>query len=92
MGRRSRRRGRRIFKKLLAAQKSKDYDAFVADGTSELKAALTITQFNASSDILNARFKGGYESALPTNSTSAASRFTYTDSASRMVETTFSAR
>ena len=53
-----------IFKKLLAAQTSKDYDAFVADGTEQLRAALTKTQFEASSNILNARFKGGYDSTF----------------------------
>ena len=50
-----------IFKKLLAAQTAKDYDAFVADGTDPLKAALGKTQFEASSNLLNARFKGGYD-------------------------------
>lgn len=53
-----------IFKKLLAAEAGKDYDAFVADGTTLLKAALSKTQFEASSDILNARFKSGYETVF----------------------------
>ena len=53
-----------IFKKLLAAQATKDYDAFVVDGTDQLKAALTKTQFDASSNIMNARFKGGYDSTF----------------------------
>jgi hypothetical protein len=53
-----------IFKKLLAAQAGKDYNAFVAVGTTQLKAALSKTQFEASSDVLNARFTGGYESTL----------------------------
>jgi len=52
----------RIFKNLLAAEASRDYDAFVSDGTTLLKAALSKTQFEASCDILNSRFKGGYES------------------------------
>ena len=50
-----------VFKKLLAAQAAKDYDAFIADGTDQLKAALSKTQFEASSNIMNARFKGGYD-------------------------------
>ncbi len=54
----------KIFKKLLTAQAAKDYDGFVADGTNLLKAALTKTQFEASSEIMNARFKGGYESTF----------------------------
>ncbi len=53
-----------IFKRLLAAQTSKDYDNFVAECSDQLKAALTKTQFEASSNILNARFKGGYDSAF----------------------------
>ena len=53
-----------MFKKLLTAQQSKNYDAFVADGTDQLKAALSKTQFEASSNILNARFKGGYDSSF----------------------------
>ena len=32
-----------FFKRLVAAQTTKDYDAFVADGTDQLKAALTKT-------------------------------------------------
>lgn len=52
-----------LFKTLLAAQAAKDYDAFVADGTDQLKAALTKTQFDASSNLMNARFKGGYDSS-----------------------------
>ena len=50
-----------VFKKLLASQAAKDYDAFIADGTDMLKAALSKTQFEASSNIMNARFKGGYD-------------------------------
>ncbi len=50
-----------IFQKLLDAQASKNYDAFVADGTDALKAALTKTQFEAASDFLSKRFKDGYE-------------------------------
>jgi hypothetical protein len=47
------------FHKLLDAQEHKDYDAFVANGTLQLKAALTKTQFDASSDLMIARLKGG---------------------------------
>ena len=50
-----------IFKKLIAAQLAKDYDAFVADGTDELKAALSKTQFEASSNIMTAKLSGGYD-------------------------------
>ena len=38
---------------------AKNYEAFVAHGTTELKAALTKTQFDASSDLMIARAKGG---------------------------------
>ena len=51
----------KIFKNLLAAQKAKDYDAFLADADDNLKAALTKTQFDASSNLLNKRTSGGYE-------------------------------
>jgi len=47
------------FNKLLDAQEHKDYDAFVANGTLQLKAALTKTQFDASSDLMIARMKDG---------------------------------
>ncbi len=50
-----------LFKKLLAAQVAKDYDAFVADGTTTLKAALSKTQFEASSDLMIPKLAAGYE-------------------------------
>jgi len=50
-----------IFKKLLAAQVAKDYEAFVADGTTNLKAALTKTQFMAASDLMVPRLAAGYD-------------------------------
>src|SRR5260370_17953929 len=50
-----------LFKKLLAAQVAKDYDAFVADGTTQLKAALSKTQFAASSDLLAPKLVAGYD-------------------------------
>jgi hypothetical protein len=54
----------KIFKSLLAAQTAKDYNAFVADATDNLKAALTKTQFDASSNILNQRTSGGYDTTF----------------------------
>ncbi len=53
-----------LFQSLLAAQTAKNYDAFVANASDPLKAALTKTQFEASSNILNKRFAGGYEVAF----------------------------
>lgn len=50
-----------LFQSLLAAQTDRNYDAFIANATDPLKAALTRTQFEASSDVLNKRFAGGYE-------------------------------
>jgi hypothetical protein len=54
----------KIFKSLLAAQTAKNYDAFVANANDNLKAALTKTQFEASSDLLNNRMSGGYETTF----------------------------
>ena len=50
-----------MIKKLLKAQTAKNYGDFVADGTDQLKAALTKTQFEASSDLMLARTKDGYD-------------------------------
>ena len=50
-----------LFQKLLAAQIAKNYDAFVADASTGLKAALTKTQFEASSDLMTPKLTGGYE-------------------------------
>jgi len=50
-----------IFQKLLQAQKERDYAAFIADADDQVKAALSQTQFEASSNILNKRFAGGYD-------------------------------
>ena len=50
-----------MFQQLLDAQPAKNYDAFVANGTLELKAALTKTQFEAAADLLNKRLAGGYD-------------------------------
>jgi len=52
-----------LFQKLLAAQVAKDYDAFVADASLGLKAALSKTQFEASSDIMTPKLTAGYEIA-----------------------------
>jgi hypothetical protein len=54
----------KIFKSLLAAQTAKDYNAFVADATDNLKAALTKTQFDASSDLMIQRTSGGYDTTF----------------------------
>ncbi len=51
----------KIFRGLLAAQAAKDFDAFVADADDQLKAALTKTQFEAASNLLNRRTAGGYD-------------------------------
>jgi len=53
-----------IFQKLLAAEKAKNYDGFIADGTTELKAALTKMQFEASSDLLKPKLYAGYDMDL----------------------------
>jgi hypothetical protein len=50
-----------IFKKLIAAQVAKDYDAFVADASTGLKAALGKTQFEASSDMMIPKLAAGYD-------------------------------
>jgi hypothetical protein len=52
-----------LFKKLLAAQVAKDYDAFVADASTTLKAALSKTQFEAASDLMIPKLAAGYEIA-----------------------------
>ena len=51
---------REIFDKLVAAQLAGNYDAFVSDADDQIKAALTKTQFDAASKLLNERLKGGY--------------------------------
>jgi hypothetical protein len=54
----------KIFNSLLAAQTAKDYDAFIADADDNLKAALTKTQFDASSNLMNKRTSGGYDTTF----------------------------
>ncbi|CAN5399715.1 hypothetical protein BH09VER1_BH09VER1_08920 [soil metagenome] len=53
--------GNAIFQQLIKAQMAKDYEAFVADGTLELKAALSKTQFEAASDLMSKRCAVGYD-------------------------------
>ncbi len=50
-----------IFQQLVTAQMADDYDAFVSQGTPQLKAALTKTQVDAASSILSPRLKAGYD-------------------------------
>jgi hypothetical protein len=50
-----------MFEKLMTAQSAKDYETFVADGTTQLQAALSKTQFEASSDILAPKFAKEHE-------------------------------
>ena len=50
-----------IFRQLVSAQMADDYEAFVAQGTPQLKAALTKTQVDAASAILGPRLKTGYD-------------------------------
>jgi hypothetical protein len=52
---------RTLFNKLIAAQDNDDYDAFVADADDGLRAALTKTQFDASSAIMQGKAKDGRE-------------------------------
>jgi hypothetical protein len=54
----------KIFNSLVAAQTAKDYDAFVADADDNLKAALTKTQFDASSNLMIKRTSGGYDTTF----------------------------
>jgi predicted naringenin-chalcone synthase len=54
----------KIFASLIAAQTAKDYDAFVADADDNLKAALTRTQFDAASNLINKRTSGGYDTTF----------------------------
>ena len=54
----------KIFSSLVAAQTAKDYDAFVADADDRLKAALTKTQFDASSNFMIKRTSGGYDTTF----------------------------
>ena len=53
-----------VFHKLLSASEAKDYDAFMADGTDQLKAALGKTQFEAAVNLVDARLKVGYDVTL----------------------------
>lgn len=50
-----------LFHKLVLADITDDYDSFVEDGTTGLKAALTKTQFDAASQLMRARTNSGYD-------------------------------
>jgi hypothetical protein len=50
----------KMFKRLVAAQTAKEYTAFLADADDTVKAALTKTQFDASSNLMIKRTSGGY--------------------------------
>ena len=50
-----------IFNRMLSAQKAHNFDEFISDANDKLKAALSQTEFDATSDILNKRFKDGYD-------------------------------
>jgi hypothetical protein len=50
----------KIFDKLLAAQLAQNYNAFVADGNDQFKTALSKTQFDAASKVVNTLTKDGY--------------------------------
>ena len=52
-----------VMRKLIAATTAKDYPAFIADGTDEVKAALSKPQFEAVAAMVEARFKAGYDLA-----------------------------
>lgn len=52
---------RTLFDKLMAAEDTDNYDAFVADADDGLKAALTKTQFDASAALMTAKSKDGRE-------------------------------
>jgi hypothetical protein len=49
-----------LLQKMLLAETSKDYGSFAADGTDQLKAALTATQFDAVANLMNPRLLAGY--------------------------------
>ncbi len=50
-----------ILDKLIAATAAKDYEAFVAPGTTQFQAALSKTQFEASATVLNPLFAKEHE-------------------------------
>jgi hypothetical protein len=66
----------------------KNYDEFVADADDGLKAALSQTQFDAASNILNKKLKAGYDlTFLGELSTKRNSRFPSIASVARMATT-----
>ncbi|MEI6350228.1 MAG: hypothetical protein WCP06_03885 [Verrucomicrobiota bacterium] len=54
------------FKKLMTALAERDYDAFVADGTPQVKAALTKQMFEGVGDQIGLRLKKGYDATFLT--------------------------
>jgi hypothetical protein len=52
---------RPVLDKLLKAVEANDYDSFVADGTAEVKAALTKQMLEGVSDQMAPRMKKGYD-------------------------------
>lgn len=51
-----------LFQQLVTAVTNDDYDSFVANGTTQLKAALTKIQIEALSNLMGAHLKGGFDS------------------------------
>src|ERR1700677_3918654 len=50
-----------LFNKLLAAVMAKDYDAFVADGTVEVKAGIAKSQSDAVASMMDPKLEAGYD-------------------------------
>jgi len=50
-----------ILNNMLTAEMAKDYAAFIADADDHMKAAISTAQFEASSENVGARLKGGYD-------------------------------
>lgn len=51
----------KYFASIMAAQAARDYDAFVANGTTELKNSLEKENFAKASETLARRLSGGYD-------------------------------
>ena len=54
------------FHKMMTALEKRDYDAFVADGSPEVKAGLTQQMFEGVADLIGLRLKRGYDAAYLT--------------------------
>ncbi len=50
-----------LFKQLVSATASDDYDSFIAHGTTEVKAGISKTQFDAVAQLMDGRLKAGYD-------------------------------